>query len=228
LDNFINLIFSDVNIYLSGLLILLIIYWILTTISGIDFDYDMDIDVDVDADFDSGNMDFNDISSTEIDKSQVKNKRQKPLKFWQVFLIYFNFVGLPFMFTFTMWIFFWWLTTISLTSITSSINNNFGFLLMLAAIIPSLFFTKFFSNPFKSFFKDLNKDGDKAVDFTGREAILLSSISGNKLGNAELLADGNPMSIYVKSLDGSEIRFRENILIIKQSDDKSHFLVSKN
>jgi len=213
---------------------LLVLYWILTSLSGIDFDYDMDIDVDVDldADFDintvdSGSMDFEDISNAEVDRSQVVNKRRKPLKWWQVFLIYFNFVGLPFMFTFTAWIFFWWISTLLTTSITHSYDNNFGFLLLLILMIPALFLTKIFTTPFKSFFKHLNRDGDKAVDFSGRNATLLSTISGDKMGNAEVLADGNPMSIYVKSLDGSELRFRESVLIIKQSADKNYFLVSK-
>jgi hypothetical protein len=234
LDNFINLIFSEVNIVLTILLMLLVLYWILTSLSGIDFDYDMDIDVDVDldADFDintvdSGSMDFEDISNAEVDRSQVVNKRRKPLKWWQVFLIYFNFVGLPFMFTFTTWIFFWWISTLLTTSITHSYDTNFGFLLMLILMIPALFLTKIFTTPFKSFFKHLNRDGDKAVDFTGRDATLLSTISEDKMGNAEVLVDGNSMSIYVKSLDGSELRFRESVLIIKQSADKNYFLVSK-
>ena len=234
MDNFINLIFSEVNIVLTILLMLLVLYWILTSLSGIDFDYDMDIDVDVDldADFDintvdSGSMDFEDISNAEVDRSQVVNKRRKPLKWWQVFLIYFNFVGLPFMFTFTAWIFFWWISTLLTTSITHSYDTNFGFLLMLILMIPALFLTKIFTTPFKSFFKHLNRDGDKAVDFTGRDATLLSTISDDKMGNAEVLVDGNSMSIYVKSLDGSELRFRESVLIIKQSADKNYFLVSK-
>lgn len=234
MDNFINLIFSEVNIVLTILLMLLVLYWILTSLSGIDFDYDMDIDVDVDldADFDintvdSGSMDFEDISNAEVDRSQVVNKRRKPLKWWQVFLIYFNFVGLPFMFTFTAWIFFWWISTLLTTSITHSYDTNFGFLLMLILMIPALFLTKIFTTPFKSFFKHLNRDGDKAVDFTGRNATLLSTISEDKMGNAEVLVDGNSMSIYVKSLDGSELRFRESVLIIKQSADKNYFLVSK-
>ena len=234
MDNFINLIFSEVNIVLTILLMLLVLYWILTSLSGIDFDYDMDIDVDVDldADFDintvdSGSMDFEDISNAEVDRSQVVNKRRKPLKWWQVFLIYFNFVGLPFMFTFTAWIFFWWISTLLTTSITLSYDTNFGFLLMLILMIPALFLTKIFTTPFKSFFKHLNRDGDKAVDFTGRDATLLSTISEDKMGNAEVLVDGNSMSIYVKSLDGSELRFRESVLIIKQSADKNYFLVSK-
>tara|TARA_R110002012_G_scaffold216480_1_gene387611 strand:- start:76 stop:696 length:621 start_codon:yes stop_codon:yes gene_type:complete len=204
-------------------------------ITGIDFDLDIDVDVDVDIDADidldtgleGGNMDFQDVANAEVDREHVVNKRTRRLKWWQILLIYFNFVGLPFMFTFTFWIFNWWLITVLATLITGSYDNSFGFIIVLAALIPALILTKITTTPFKSFFKNLNKDGDKAVDFLGREALLLSSISGDKLGNAEVMADGNLMSIYVKSLDGSELRFRESVLIIKQSDDKNYFLVSK-
>jgi len=237
LDNFINLIFSEVNIVLTVAVIILLLYWILTAISGIDFDFDADIDLDVDMDVDidtdidiseGGNMDFEDIASNEIDKDHIRSKRRKPLKWWQVFLVYFNFVGVPFMFTLTAWFFIWWSLTTLTTSLTGSANNAFGFVLMFILLLPSLFITKLFTTPFKMFFKNLNKDGDKAADFLGREAILASTISGDKMGNAEVIADENPMSIYVKSLDGSEIRFREKVLIIEQSLDKNYFLVSKH
>jgi len=235
LENYFDILFSQVNITLTVLLIILILYWLATMISGIDFDLDIDVDIDVDVDADidletgieGGNMDFQDVANAEVDREHVVNKRTRKLKWWQVFLIYFNFVGLPFMFTFTFWIFNWWMISVITTLITGSYDNSFGFIIVLAAIIPALILTKIITTPFKSFFKNLNKDGDKAVDFLGRKALLLSTISGDKLGNAEVTADGNVMSIYVKSLDGSELRFRESVLIIKQSDDKNYFLVSK-
>ncbi len=231
MENYFDIIFSQVNLTLSVLLIILIVYWILTMVSGIDFDLDIDVDIDADLEVDTGieggNMDFSDVANAEVDREHVVNKRTRKLKWWQVLLIYFNFVGLPFMFTFTFWIFNWWIITVLATLITGSYDNNFGFVIVLLAIIPSLIMTKILTTPFKSFFKNLNKDGDKAIDFLGRPATLLSTISGDKLGNAEVMADGNAMSIYVKSLDGSELRFRESVLIIKQSDDKNYFYVSK-
>ena len=71
-----------------------------------------------------------------------------------------------------------------------------------------------------SFFKNLNKDGDKAVDFLGRPATLLSNISGDKMGNAEVNVDGNVMNIYVKSLIGSILNFRDSVLIINHRRQK--------
>lgn len=231
MTDLLNILFSEVNMVLSILLIVLILYWIVTMIGGLDFDLDFDIEVDLDADLEvdtgieGGNMDFEDISNAEINQEDVVGKRRKPLKWWQIFLIYFNFVGLPFMFTFTCWIFIWWFMTTITTAITYSYDNVFGFIIMLLAIFPALFINKIFTTPFKGFFKNLNKDGDVAIDFLGRQGVLMSSISENKMGNAEVKVDGNSMSIYVKSLTGKPLTYGSNILIIKRSSDSNYYLV---
>jgi len=210
-------------------MLILILYWIVTVISGADFDidFDVDIDVDIDADFDTsiegGNLDFEDISNTQIEKEHIVGKRRKPLKWWQVFLVYFNFVGLPFMFAFTCWIFIWWAITTVTTTITNSYDNSFGVLIMLLAFIPSLFINKIFTMPFKSFFKNFSKDGDLPIDIIGRRGVCLSTIKENKMGSAEIIVEKTPLSIYVKSLNGEQINFRDPILIIKQSTDKNYY-----
>ncbi|MBF4985039.1 hypothetical protein FNJ87_12065, partial [Nonlabens mediterrranea] len=104
MENYFNILFSEVNITLTVLLIILILYWLATMITGIDFDLDVDVDIDIDIDADvdldtgieGGNMDFQDVANAEVDREHVVNKRTRKLKWWQVFLIYFNFVGLPF------------------------------------------------------------------------------------------------------------------------------------
>lgn len=231
MDNLINILFSEVNVILSVLLIILILYWIITMIGGLDFDPDFDIDVDVDADVDldsgieGGNMDFEDISNTEINQEDVVGKRRKPLKWWQIFLIYFNFVGLPFMFTFTFWIFIWWFMTTLVTAITATYDNFIGFGIMLLALFPALMVTKILTTPFKGFFKNLNKDGDAPIDYLGRKATLLSTISEDRMGNAEVSVNGDSLSIYVKSLTGDALSYGSSVLIIKRSPDRNYYLV---
>jgi len=228
---FTDIVFSEVNIALTILLIVFILYWIITMIGGIDFDLDIDVDVDVDVDADfepnieGGTMDFEDVSNVEVNKDHVVNKRRSPLKAWQIFLIYFNFVGLPFMFTLTCWVFIWWSITTLTTALTLTYDNALGFVIVFVAFIPALFINKLITTPLKGFFKHLNKDGDVAVDFLGRKATLLSSISGDKMGNAEVLADGNAMSVYVKSLSGEALKYGSTVLIIKQSADQNYYLV---
>lgn len=238
-----DIVFSNVNITLTILLILLVTYWLITMISGIDFDLDvdvdMDLDIDVDADVDvdidadvnsgieGGNIDFHDVSNTEVNPEDIVGKRKKPLKWWQILLIYFNFVGLPFMFTFTCWIFIWWIMTTLSTTLTHSYNNTFGFILMLGGFFPSLLVTKVFTTPFKSFFKNLNQDGDAPTELIGRKGISLSNISNDKLGSAEIKADGKTLTIYIKSLNGKEIKYHSSILIIKKSNDGSFYYAQK-
>lgn len=225
-STFTDIIFSSVNLPLTILVIILLIYWAITLISGVDFDLDIDVDIDADIDIETntgiegGNIDFHDISNTEINKEDVAGKRKKPLKWWQVFLIYFNFVGLPFMFTFTAWIFIWWFLTSVSTVITNSYNNSFGFALMLIGFFPSLIINKIITTPFKKFFKNLNQDGDNPIDIVGRVGISLSNIKDNKLGMAEVKAEKTHLSINIKSLNGKPIKYREQILIIKQSANK--------
>ncbi len=232
-NNILNILFSSVNLGLTILVILLIIYWLFSMFLGLDSELDFDIDADIDADIDleagieSGNVDFDDVSNVELNKEDVVPNRKKPLKWWQIVLIYFNFVGLPFMFTFTTFVFGWWLITAVLTTITYSYNNLIGFALLLISIIPALFVTKAFTNPFKPIFKKLNRDGDVPIDYLGRKGVSLSNLKENKLGNAEVLVEGSPMSIYIKSLDGSPINYRDPILIIKEAEDKQYYYVKK-
>lgn len=231
MDNLIDILFSPVNITLTILMLILVLYWLLTMVSGVDFDLDFDVDVDVDVDIDAdfdtniegGNVDFQDISSTEVNKEDVIRNRRKSLKWWQVVLVYFNFVGLPFMFTFTCWIFIWWILTTMITTATLSYENTFGFIIMLLGFFPALILTKIFTTPFKGFFKNLNKDGDLPIDVIGRRGVCLSTIKENKMGSAEIVVENTSLSIYIKSLNGEQINFREPILIIKQSTDKNYY-----
>lgn len=231
MGNLFDILFSEVNLVLTILLIVLLLYWVFTMVGGIDYDVDFDVEVDLDpaidagTGMDGGNMDFQDLSNAEVNQEDVVGKRRRPLKWWQVFLIYFNFVGLPFMFTFTFWIFIWWFITVLTTALTSSYDNFFGFAIMLMAFFPALIVNKIFTTPFKGFFKNLNKDGDAPVDYLGRKALLLSSIAEDRMGNAEVKVDGNTMSVYVKSLTGEPLDYGSSVLIIKRSADHNYYLV---
>ncbi len=224
-----DILFNSVNTGLTVLVILLVFYWTTTIITGIEADIDLDIDVDMDLDpgIEGGNVDFDDISNVELQKDHVVPDRRKNLKWWQIVLIYFNFVGLPFMFTLTTFIFTWWLLSSVLTSLTQSYQNSMGLGLMLLSCVPALFITKGFTNPFKRVFKKLNKDGDVPIDFLGRKGVSLSTIKDDKMGNAEIIVDGSPMSIYIKSLDGAPISYQDPILIIKEAGDKQFYYAKK-
>jgi hypothetical protein len=228
-----ELVFSSINTPLTILLIVLAAYRIITMLFGLDLDFDMDFDMDVEADFetdlessfDATGLDLEEVSNIELKKESIVKNRQKKLKWWQIILIYFNFAELPFLFTYTSWVFFWWSLTVIGTYITGSYDNSFGLFIFLGSIIPALFINKIFTSPFKSIFKKLERKGVESLDLLGRKGTLLSNISNDKLGSVKLTVNSDPINVYAKSLKGEKIKIGEQVLIIKESTDKKYFYI---
>lgn len=233
-----DLVFSAVNAPLTYLLIILGVYRVVTMLFGMDLDFDLDFDIDVDADMDmdtevetstsidASALEIEDVANMEIKNKAIVSNRNRNLKWWQVFLIYFNFSELPFLFTFTAWVFFWWAITVIGTYFTHSYDNTFGLIIFLIAIIPSLIINKIFTTPFKAIFKKLNRKGVEKLDLLGRTGTLISSnISKEKMGSVKLFVENDPINIYVKSLDGETILSGKEVLIIKQSSDKKFYYI---
>jgi len=230
-----DLVFSSINSPLTILLIVLAAYRVITMLFGLDLDFDMDFDIDVDADFDADmdtdtsfdvtGLDIEEISNIEIKKDAIVGNKQKELKWWQIILIYFNFAELPFLFTFTSWIFFWWSLTVIGTYITGSYDNSFGLVIFLGAIIPALIINKIFTTPFKAIFKKLERKGVDNLDLLGRKGTLLSNITNDKLGSVKLVVNSDPINIYAKSLKGETIKSGQQVLIIKESKDKKYYYI---
>lgn len=193
-----------------------------------DFDMDVDVDVDVDADFDARtNVDINDISNTEVQKENVVRRRGK-LNVFQVILIYFNFVGLPFMFTLTFWVLFWWAITMVGTYLTGSYNSAFGFVFFFGGIVPALFITKFFTEPFKRFFRNFDSEGEKSLEMLGREAVLGSSLSGEKITILDVVIEGSPIKVYVQSKNGEIIESGTKVQIVNHTPDKKVYIIQQS
>jgi len=236
---FYDLIFSSINTPLTVLLIALAAYRLVTMLFGLDLDFDMDFDIDVDVDadidvdtdidtdtgIDPTGLELEDISNLELKKDNIVKERTRKLKWWQVVLVYFNFAELPFLFTFTAWVFFWWAITVSGTYLTGTYDNSTGAIIFLLAIIPSLILNKIFTTPFKAIFKQMGRHGVESLDLMGRKGTLLSNISEEKLGSAKLFVENDPINIYVKSLNGESIKSGEEILVIKESADKKYYYI---
>ena len=236
MKEFFDIAFAIVNLPLTILFGLMILYWILTTLTGLDLDFfdadidvDIDTDVDIDADIDSdfdvrGNLDVNDVSNTEVKKEDIIRRRGK-LNFFQIFLIYFNFVGLPFMFTFSFFVLFWWAITMAGTSITHSYDNDFGFIFFFGGIVPALILTKIFTTPFKKFFKNFNNRGENSLELLGRQGVLGDTISGEQITMLQVKIQSDPIKVMVVSKDGIEIPANTKVEIVNQVKHKPVYIV---
>lgn len=225
MDQIIEIAFSQVNIFLTITMLILIAYWLFTMLSGLDFDLDIDVDVDVDIDADLQTGTFTEAVNTEIDDNLLQSRDRTRRELWQSALIYFNFVGLPFMFTLTCWIFSWWVLSNIATIYTDSYHNSFGFVMVLATVIPSLVLTKIITAPFKKFFKGLNPDGTKPIYFIGMTATTKSQIESNKVGSIEVMVDAKSIILHAKTKNNEHIPFNQEVLITKHSEDKKFYYV---
>ena len=228
-----HIIFSLVNGPLSVILVGLLIYWVFTTFGvfdpdsfDIDVDFDADIDIDIDADIGTDVIvdDFSGAKGEEV----LKNKKKK-LSPFEVFLVYFHFVEIPFMMALTVFIFVWWLITLVTTDILGLYNNFFGFVILFASFIPALFIMKFITYPLKSIMKKMNPKGVENLEVIGHVGQTITKVTSEKLGQIQLVLDESPIKVYAKCINQNQI-IEENteILVIKKSVDSKYYLIDLN
>lgn len=239
MQNILDLVFSYVNAPISVFLIGMLFYWLLVILGALelnifDFDVHKHIEIHKHIEFNKDiipNKDFQvdkdihlkDLANAEVSKNIRKSNRR--ISKTKAFLVYFNFAELPFMLVFTLLITAWWFFSVSFTYFTNTYNHTTGFLFFFIAIIPALISTKIITNPLKRFFKHFNSSGDNALELLGREATLQTTLDNDKIGMAELNINGNPIKIYVKSLNNEPIQNGTKVLIIQQSEDKKVYFV---
>lgn len=205
----------------------LAVFWLFTFLSGagfdaldIDLDFDADVDVDADVDID-GDVDADGDSDSDVSS-------EKEPGFFMKFLNFMNIGKVPFMLILSTLKFFMWVITLFTTSVVNVTGWGLWSLLILIPVgIVGLFFTKLTTNPMVKFFKEIGYKGEEEIDFLGRSGKMLSNIKDKKIGSAEVVVDKNPIKLNVMSIDGSELKYGDYILIADESDDKKIYYVSK-
>jgi hypothetical protein len=205
----IEISFSPVNAFFSIMCILLVIYWVLVIIAGIDPDL-------LSVDFDSADLESGFDGEGEADSSS----------FMKV-LEYFNFDELPLMFIITIVFFSMWLIGVNITYYLGIESTLLGFLLLIPNFILSLFIVKLFSKPLGYFYRQLNHKGEPEIDFLGRRCTVLTSVTPDKTGQLELTVNGDPIKLYARSNTEDVIAAGHQAVIVGESADKKYYLVEK-
>jgi len=205
----IEISFSPVNAFFSIMCILLVVYWLLVIIAGIDPDL-------FSVDFDSADLDSGFDGDGEADSSGFMK-----------ILEYFNFDELPLMFIITIVFFSMWLIGVNITYYLGIESTLLGFLLLIPNFILSLFVVKLFSKPLSYFYKQLNHKGEPEIDFLGRRCTVITAIAPNKTGQLELTVNGDPIKLYARSNTEEVIAAGQQAVIVGESSDKKYYLVEK-
>ncbi len=225
----IDIAFSPVNAFFSIMCLLLLLYWILTIFTGFDLDLfdvdfdastDFDMDMDVDGDLDNYNPDV------DLPKKSLHAEGQTESIGIQ-FLRYFNFDELPIMFILTILFFSMWFISINVTHYLGIHGNWMGFVLLIPNLIASLFITKILTKPIVKIYRMVNHKGEEEIDFLGRRCIVKSPVSGNKIGQVEVVVNGDPILVSAKGFKGAKISSGEQGVIVNESKDKKYYLIEK-
>lgn len=226
-------LFALVNIPLTIFMIGLLAYWIFTAfgifdVSNFEVDIDLDVDMDVDADIDV-DSEIDDFSGARGEDANQERKRPRKLSFFEVFMVYFHFVEVPFMMALTIFILIWWTITFLVTHWLGNAHDHSGFVVLFLALIPALFLMKIFTYPIKGVMKKLNPQGVSAIRLEGRIGQTITKVTSEKLGQIQLVVDESPIKVYAKCINkNQQIEENQEILIIKKSADAKFYLIDIN
>lgn len=210
----IEISFSPVNAFFSIMCIIMLVYWVLVIVAGLDPDmFSVDFDsADIDSNFDS-------------DPSSSEGAAQGS-SFMKV-LEYFNFDELPLMFIITIVFFSMWLIGVNVSYYLGVESTLLGFLLLIPNFILSLFVVKLLSKPLGYLYKQVNHKGEPEIDFLGRRCTVFTTIAQDKTGQVELTVNGDPIKLYARSNTDAVIAAGKQAVIVGESGDKRYYLVEE-
>lgn len=207
--NIVDLLFNPLsNAIMTVTTGVTVIYWIFNLIfgnvlgdGGLDAD-GIDTDVDADADLDGD-------AST-----------------WDKLLSFVNVGKVPFMIVLSVFKLIAWVFTLASSIVFNLITWGWmSVFILIPVIIVAFIITRFATRPLIKLYHAMGYNGEEAYDLLGRNARMLSAISGDTIGFAELKVQGDVVRINVKSKTGEAIRFDADVMITDESPDKKYYIV---
>lgn len=194
---------QGVNLPITVLLILMLIYWLSVILGALDIDilsFDFDLDVDAEAGMDADG-DFDAQSGGA----------------YQGMMLYFNIGTVPV----TIWLSVLILVCWSLTMMEAyTINAAAIPLLSLGLAIPNLligmYAAKFVCQPLKKVFAAMEGKAITNKSLIGQRALVTSSTISLKFGQIELKTEGAPITMNARAKDGTEIPKGSTVVLTRE------------
>ncbi len=205
-----------VNLPYTILMVLVGFYWLsvfigVLDLEFLDFDMDADVDIDVDVDVDA---------DMDADVGEVPGIGHTLISF-------INLGDVPMMIIVSF-------LALSLWSVSILVNHflgNSGWLIAVLLLIPNLLFgavvTKIITTPFKKFFRSLTKDEGSMKSVIGQICTLLSDASGDRFGQAEILAADLETRVTVKTWKGETLKKGQKAIIIEKDKEKDFYFIEE-
>jgi hypothetical protein len=190
------------------------LYWVFTFLAGdflgeMDFAPEVDgtVEVETDADVDAG------------DTGSEQGFFSKALEFINVGKV-------PFMIVYSVFKFIAWIITLVSSVVFGLADWGWKSALILMPIFAvAYFFTRYATKPLVKLYQVMGYNGEEAHDLLGRIAKMRSSITGDKIGAAELVINNDVIRLNVKSKTGQPIDYNADVMIADESKDGRYYLV---
>ncbi|WP_300691855.1 hypothetical protein [Chryseobacterium sp.] len=212
-QEFLNVAFSPVNTILSVLLGLSVVYWLFTILTGLDIDIGIHSDVDVETDIDVPDSHFH---APDHDPTA-----------WMHFLKFLNLDIVPVTYFLTLSLLITWLGSFYLNYFLP-LPVWAGVLALFPLMIIGMLITKVILKPLNPFFREINHKGEVSYAFLGREGRLKSSIQGDKIGMMEVFIGSDPMTLMVRSKDGTRLEHGTRVMIVDEEPEKRIYYVQQS
>lgn len=214
MSNVMHLLFHPLsNAIMTVLTGVTALYWVTTFITGGLFG-----EAGVDGDADLGGADLD----TDVNGSGAGGDPS----FVQSALEFVNIGKVPFMVVYSVFKFIAWIITL-----TSSIFlglTSWGWksvIILVPVLFVAYLITAYATKPLIKVYEAMGYNGEESQDLLGRIARMKSTISGDKIGAAELKVQSDIIRINVRSKTGEAIGYDAEVMIAGESDDKKFYLV---
>lgn len=146
---------------------------------------------------------------------------------WSAFLHFLNIGEVPLMIVLSVLVLCMW----ALSMMANFFLNDGSILLGLAYLIPvflvSAVVARYATMPFRKVLKLLNQEGPEHLPIIGRTCTVSTSAVTEKFGQAEVLTDGAPLLLQVRTQEGQKLARGESALIIGSDPAGGFFTVVK-
>lgn len=176
-------------------------YWISVIVGTVDFDF-LDFDLDLDGADQSG-------------------------AFYAI-LAFLNVAELPFMLVFSIWMLNFWIVAMMMYYLPIVAGGLLHGVLLIPALVVSMFITKYETKPLKGLFKYSNMQDDRGNQVIKQLCVLMCDVNKGRLGQAEIKRDGAPIVINIKSeYDGDSFVKGEVAFVNRKDTNKNIYYIVK-
>ncbi|KAA3436898.1 OB-fold-containig protein [Rufibacter hautae] len=192
--------FSSANVFASGLLVFVLLYWLTVLVGVLDISsLDVEVDTNLDADASLAGLDA---------VLAFFHLGRVPL------MIFLSFFALPY-----------WAVSVGVNYSLGTASSWVGLLLLLPLAFFCLFIAKFLTYPFVKLFQTMETEEAPNAAFIGQVCTVLLPANNAQIGQAAVKTNGSPVLLNVKTSQESLVQKGNTAVVIDYLPETNLYLI---